>query len=95
MRRSSVSVRLLRRLCACVRACVRACVCACERVLHHVLLHHVLQVDLTIDPAGWSVSTLSTSYCGNRVGIVDTMTVEKIYSRSYDWTSAEKGTAST
>lgn len=48
-------------------------------------------VGLGIDPTGWSVSALSTSFCASRVGIVDAMTVEKIYSKSsYDWVEAER-----
>ena len=38
-------------------------------------------VGLEHDPSGWSISALSTSYCSNRVGIVDAMSVEKIYVR--------------
>ena len=48
-------------------------------------------VGLQADPTGWSISTLSTSFCANRVGIVDAMSVEKIYSKStYSWDEAER-----
>ena len=48
-------------------------------------------VGLQADPTGWSISTLSTSFCANRVGIVDAMSVEKIYSKStYSWEEAER-----
>ncbi len=48
-------------------------------------------VGLQADPTGWSISMLSTSFCSNRVGVVDAMGVEKIYSKStYSWEDAEK-----
>ena len=52
-----------------------------QRLIDHVGLNN--------DPSGWSISTLSTSFCRNRVGIIDAMSVEKIYSKSYDWVAAE------
>lgn len=41
-------------------------------------------IGLENDPSGWSISQLLTNFCNNRVGIVDAMSVEKIYSKSYD-----------
>ena len=50
----------------------------------------IKHVGLEADPTGWSIGTLSTSFCSNRVGVVDSMGVEKIYSKStYNWTAAE------
>ena len=45
-----------------------------------------------ITAAVWyrSISSLSTRYCANRVGIIDAMSVEKIYSKSYNWEAAQQ-----